>query len=627
MFYEQFRSMGSTRILFSLFFLVFLSVNIFAQASWPIFLPIVEWGNVEPAHDNIPTRPNAWPSMEFENAYYIDNTNSLATDTNNPFGYPDLPRMTIPEITYAAGSYIEVSGGPYFLTAGDLQFNFNFNGNQDSICWMFCDTLNRVEIQGETRIDGSYLIMDGFHFDRNVTMDKKTEVEILSSDHICLRNALVKDDGVFHSGFGAGININGDPNDETTDVIIFNSVIRDLDDIEYSRNVAQDDNNGILAGPNTENIYIVSNKIFRCAGDGVVTNGNNVMGADRANKVFVVNNDIYDNGENAFDIKSGTDVVIAENRLHGYVEAAASDGTAIVVQQEGGSGSENVWVLFNEIYDSELSIRVEEDVTDCYFIGNLVRDQASDYASVYVRTNTAELSVIDNTIVRYDHIGFRWDNFPNIDVHGNVFALRDDPIGYEMRASNSSSDILIDNNLYDDSMGIRLRFLYPTYTNLLDWQLNNPENWDTLSSEGIAGFIDPTNNDFKIDATSAARNVSTEHPAYDEFYNHYGINIERDFNGIIRAHDGNWDRGAFEHFSGCTSHPTNVWVGGNDNWYGSADNWSLNRWPQSCDHVILPDLSVVDLHRAQEVEIYTLDVAVGACLEVAADAEFSVIVD
>ena len=44
--------------------------------------------------------------------HYIDNTSSSATDTDNPYGTPALPRVSIPKGA-PAGSVIEIHGGPY----------------------------------------------------------------------------------------------------------------------------------------------------------------------------------------------------------------------------------------------------------------------------------------------------------------------------------------------------------------------------------------------------------------------------------------------------------------------------------------------------------------------------------
>src|SRR3569833_2383562 len=53
--------------------------------------------------------------------HYIDNTSPNATDANNPYGTPALPRLSIPQGT-PAGRDEKEHGGPY-ATA-------NFNGNE-----------------------------------------------------------------------------------------------------------------------------------------------------------------------------------------------------------------------------------------------------------------------------------------------------------------------------------------------------------------------------------------------------------------------------------------------------------------------------------------------------------------
>ena len=47
--------------------------------------------------------------------HYVDKTSPTATDTNNPYGTPDRPRLTIPS-SLAPGSVVEIHGSGYVLS-------------------------------------------------------------------------------------------------------------------------------------------------------------------------------------------------------------------------------------------------------------------------------------------------------------------------------------------------------------------------------------------------------------------------------------------------------------------------------------------------------------------------------
>jgi len=71
-----------------------------------------------------------WPSSENPGCYFIDNSDPNATDSDNPYGYPDRPRLTIPEISYSAGDFVYINGGMY-SSKGD-RFNWGGVGSASS---------------------------------------------------------------------------------------------------------------------------------------------------------------------------------------------------------------------------------------------------------------------------------------------------------------------------------------------------------------------------------------------------------------------------------------------------------------------------------------------------------------
>ncbi|MGH7129553.1 MAG: hypothetical protein ACREIV_13370, partial [Planctomycetaceae bacterium] len=60
-----------------------------------------------------PDLPAGWPDTAADDFYYVDNSDPRATDSNNPFGSRRAPRQSVPDGELAAGSYVELHGGPY----------------------------------------------------------------------------------------------------------------------------------------------------------------------------------------------------------------------------------------------------------------------------------------------------------------------------------------------------------------------------------------------------------------------------------------------------------------------------------------------------------------------------------
>ena len=94
----------------------------------PIGIPAPSFGIDEVS----PATPVGWPSSEASNAYYIDKTSALATDSANPFGFPDKPRLTLPRGVLPAGSIIEIHGGVY--AGADLYLSCA--GTPGNPCWI-----------------------------------------------------------------------------------------------------------------------------------------------------------------------------------------------------------------------------------------------------------------------------------------------------------------------------------------------------------------------------------------------------------------------------------------------------------------------------------------------------------
>ena len=99
------------------FMAIFLTSGTMFAYTPPIGIPAPSFGIDESvsmyssATYNFGGGPVAYPNAgNGPYTHYVDSGNQLATDTNNPYGNPFLPRLTIPWVV-PLGSVVEIHGG------------------------------------------------------------------------------------------------------------------------------------------------------------------------------------------------------------------------------------------------------------------------------------------------------------------------------------------------------------------------------------------------------------------------------------------------------------------------------------------------------------------------------------
>ena len=131
----------------------------------PVGIPAAPFGITQQP----PARPSAWPSGPAGGFYYVDRTQSAATDSSNPNGYPDRPRVTIPT-TLPAGSYVEVRGTGYSVSG---TVRFSMNGTASSPVWIVgVDQPTFTGQQSYLNFSGNYYIVQGLRL-----VDTKVSLE------------------------------------------------------------------------------------------------------------------------------------------------------------------------------------------------------------------------------------------------------------------------------------------------------------------------------------------------------------------------------------------------------------------------------------------------------------------
>ena len=387
-------------------------------------IPAPSWNSIDPIRAVAPAQPSSWPNAETTGYYYIDNTHASATDASNTYGTPNRPRATIPEITYDAGSYVEIHGGPY---TGGGQLIITANGTEQAPVWIRGSSeATRPTIRGETILKGSYIFVENLLYDA----DQQGIALRVHNDsylhHVIIRNIEMMGSGT-DVGFNSAISITGSDANRFHDIIIYNNHIHDLGD--HTASADENDYHGIAPSSNFDRVWILNNHIHHMGGDSVQVGVASIPDASRGSHVYIGNNEFHDDHENAVDIKEVNNVIVSGNLAYGYEGTGSSSGSVIVAH----NSPDNIWVINNIVHSALLGL-VTTDSTNTWFIGNIVYnihhnpaaswDPNSGYAmgsAIHFRGSSSG-GAVNNTVFDYD-IGIQLlqGNSDGYAVYNNIF--------------------------------------------------------------------------------------------------------------------------------------------------------------------------------------------------------------
>jgi nitrous oxidase accessory protein NosD len=115
------------------------------------------------------------------------------------------------------------------------------------------------------------------------------------------------------------------------------------------------DSHGVVVQASSKDITVRNNDIHGNSGDSVQCLGpEGFSKLPPADGLVIENNHFYDNRENAVDIKTCKNVVVRNNRMHGFKPSSTAKGDAVVVHMSAS----NVTVEGNDISDAAKGISV-----------------------------------------------------------------------------------------------------------------------------------------------------------------------------------------------------------------------------------------------------------------------------
>lgn len=544
-----------------------------AQSPWvpPIGIPAPGFGIAEQA----PAQPAAWPAAEAAGNYYIDNTNSNATDAANAYGYPAKPRMTIPQnLVVAANSLVEIHGGPYFTTLTSYAWTIDSSTTNPptSLAPAFIKGFGNVLIApSQAAIDAGaasrieigksdirYTVIDGIHF--KVILG----IAGLTGHHLCIRNCESSDCN------GEAINLTTWEAGSIHDVVFYNNQIHDT---AFWNDTTKDwDYHGIdvntfgrTSATSLYNVWVVDNTFYHVSGDSVQVNAN-TAGNAALHHVYIGRNTAYENRQSGFWCKQASHVIMSQNTVHTMdVIGAGLTGTGLGFQY----GPDNLWIIFNEVYGCDFGIRQSDTVSaggcNVYIIGNYIHDTTQNIIDshwgspegwgISFWSGSENRYVVDNTLVNvfggietiaagpvYGNGNLIYNLKPN--THPEIFG----PYCSHISCSNSGGDgVNVDyvNCLFYGQVGAasqqaRINWLGVPYANLASAQSAVGKFANCVEANPLLAGV-------ALQANSPAIDAGLQAGVYQTFQNLYGIDIRKGFDGVARPIGAGWDIGACEY--------------------------------------------------------------------------------
>jgi hypothetical protein len=532
----------------------------------PSGIPDPRWSEtLHPITAEKPALPGDWSGTNAQGCYYVDSIHPQATDTDNPNGNPDRPRLSVPSIL-AAGSKV------FIATCQTAVVLKSATGTTDLPIWLVGTGIATIRTGAAGKaiaISGSssYVLVDGICMDGSGAPDTTGSGGFSVADganHVCIRNCEVKNyiappynPTRFGSG-GAGAwyhSLNGvsSGSGNVSEIVVYkltcvgNAGGQDLD-YESGRHAMHITGN-TSGAYTTKNIWILDCDLSGNPEDGIQvgqTSNSSIQAA--CSNIFIGRNVISRNGENAIDLKACDRVVVSRNTMQGYKSTAyragavsGSDGSACVINDDGKGPLESWW-LFNRIFECRGGIRNQAAGGKHYVVGNLVHSMQLEPGDAptsggYSRgvfywqsAGNVDTFLVNNTVFDVEG-GFYLHNVGNAHVWGNiVYGIRNNGVGYPVYINNSLSISVGENVYFDPDAPVRQ-----------DVDALSVEHGDRIDVD--PKFVAPPS-DLSLSTTSTAKASNTL--VYDTYQAAVGESIRLDCYGTPLPLSPPWFAGAVQ---------------------------------------------------------------------------------
>lgn len=352
---------------------------------------------------------------------------------------------------------------------------------------------------GTTMIDvrGAYWRIEGLTVDVAGSASFAVLWRGSGSHHGVLRGSTLK-----NGTAGAGANVS----ESASDVLIEDNTIHN-----FNRN--GDDSHGVIVQTTARNVVVRGNDIHHNSGDAVQCigpEGGATLSGTPFDNLLVEDNDLHENRENGVDIKTCTRVTLRGNRIWGHHVSSTSKGEGVVVHLS----ARDVTLEDNEFYGNGRAInvggvRVNAPPTNVVIRRSRLHDgstSSGDEGSGIRVDTSVNVTVQHNTVWNMPGICFIFghgDSGPSqgMDARDNVFS----GCGLALRVGSGRSGAVVDGNLYSALSGSARFRLDGMDLDFAGWR--GATGLDRNSLERAPGFVDAAAGDFRLTATSPARDA------------------------------------------------------------------------------------------------------------------------
>ncbi|WFB37420.1 choice-of-anchor Q domain-containing protein [Kiritimatiellota bacterium B12222] len=469
--------------------------------------------------------------------HYVDKDAVNATDTDNPYGDPSLPRLSIPT-TLPAGSVVEIHGTGYVAprVVGKYQYIFTSEGTAALPVFVrgFSTTAS-VVITSPVHVAGEYLIIENLYFDEVSASIPYTQNGVSAhAKYISIRNNEFAGNGEVGSGSVIGVyTLNYD--DLVENIVLYNNEIHHYGKHDHT---TENDYHAVGVSRNVRSLWMLKNHTHHNGGDSIQVRYYSSAPDLTPQYIYIGDNDMHDDAENAVDLKGCLDVIVSENKMYNYdgFSGTTNSGTPFVAHYD--TPSENVsirvWVIANEVHDSlGGGFAVTSGPDEIYFAANKVYNitNSAGTGTAFISWSSKNQYIVNNTIVNCDR-GINYTSGSavySVTIENNVFSELTTDYYINLSDSNYIANSTIDHNI----------FYHSTLTPSI---VGNETNSIYVSPI----FVDLDNNDLNLSANSPAIDAGKVSAIYQTFFDWYGLDISVDMNGVARPQGSGWDLGAFE---------------------------------------------------------------------------------
>lgn len=531
--------------------------------------------------------------------HYVMPAHPAATDTDNPYGTADKPRLTRPNSISGNPAYSApvVPGSVVEMHAGAQQGVGPVNISGTEALPIFIRGIEGDEPTfpaGGFYLGGSHIVIENIKFDMN--RSNNSVIYIGSYDTGAQSNIAIRNCEIYNGEYDSWesyqvirmVNAHSNAN-LIQNVVVYKNLLYNIN--EGRTTSVKGDAIGVSVDANVKYVWVIQNTFHHIGGDGIqVAWDKFATSTEMPQYIYVGKNTAHDCYENFLDLKMCQDVIVSQNVAYNFGDGYTSIGGATSIPFRYGLGEgpdnvarNNIWTLFNVAYNynspdggfSSFTGQGETLADEVYYIGNIAHSShnAEGTSTGFYSSGQKKIYWINNTAYNCDRAGyFIGDAVGDAltekltlinNIFGDIYSDSTVPYNLMFGAVQASLDRMeINNNIFYNSGGdVQFRVgvynppayatwtTYPAYT---DFCTTYP-SFCTVSAETNPLHVDAPNANFQLTSASPAKDTGVLHDAYATFQSRYIIDIKKDILGTTRPQDSGWDIGAYEFQDNITS--------------------------------------------------------------------------